>query len=272
MPGYEFNVTMTLTNPTNGEQIVSIPRGTILEPDKAHLTDQSAVIAKDYIFRLNPNETRSVLLEAECWNQHLAPPQGTPGKLTPLKGNVKKTTNIWGTSSTPSQATISTKPSQPPNVFAAFANTSPGFAYEFLNEAANEADSRGVDVSSLRGTLTTISSPMKSKSSLLNVANDPDLHAYITGTKIREYFIQKGNPTDDQIDAIEKLIINVKALTKHSLAARQFDMAMEMAELINDRKFTLKDEDRKDLTQLIRKKYVDLLDSLPLLDEIEWRV
>jgi len=271
MPGYAFNVTMKLTNPTNAEQIVSIPRGTILEPDKAHLTDQSAVIAKDYIFRLNPNETRSVLLEAECWNRHLAPPKGTPGKLTPLKGNVMKTTNVWGTSSTPSQTTITTKPSQPPNVFAAFANTSPDFAYDFLNEVTNEADSRGVDVSDALDALMSIGSPARSKDSLLDVAKDPELGPYINGTKIRQYFIQKGAPTDDQINAIERLIKNVYALTTHSLASRQFVLAMEMADLSKDRQVTLKDEEREELTQLIREKYLTLLDSLPLLDQIEWR-
>ena len=101
MPGYTFQVSITLTNSTNVEQVVRIPRGTIIEPHSTHLSYQSAVVAKDYIFKLNPKETRSVLVDAECWNQHLSPPQGVPGKLTPLKGNVQKTTNVWGISSTP---------------------------------------------------------------------------------------------------------------------------------------------------------------------------
>ena len=138
-----------MTNPTATEQIVSIPRGTIIEPESTHLTAQSAVIAKDYIFRLNPKETRSVLLEAECWNQHLSPPGGVPGKLTPLKGKVQKTTDIWGVSSAPAKTTLSTKLSQPHHIFAAFANTSPDFAYHFLHEIVREAEARGVDVSSL---------------------------------------------------------------------------------------------------------------------------
>lgn len=271
MPGYAFNVTMTMTNPTNAEQIVSIPRGTILEPDKSQLTAQSAVIAKDYIFRLNPKETRSVILESECWNRHLAPPSGTPGKLTPLKGNVSKTTDIWGTSSSPSQITVSTKPSQPPDLFAAFANTSPDFAYDFLNEAAAEAESMGANVTSVRGRLSMISSPATSKDMLLAVAKDSNLRPYVSGTNIRQYFIQKGNPKDDDISAVERLIRNVYALTTHNLASRQYDIAMELADLCEDRKFALKDEQRKELTQLIRQKYTSLLDSLPLLDQIEWK-
>jgi hypothetical protein len=74
MPGYAFPVTITLKNPTDTEKIVKIPRGTIIEPEPNHLTYQSAVIAKDYIFKLNPKETCSVMLDAECWNE---PDRGT---------------------------------------------------------------------------------------------------------------------------------------------------------------------------------------------------
>ena len=112
MPGYTFQVTMTLTNPGDSEQVVSIPRGTIVEPDSSHLAFQSAIISKDYVFKLNPHETRSVILEAECWNRDLAVPHGAPGKLTPLQGNIKKTMDIWGTSSAPSHNTLSATPSQ----------------------------------------------------------------------------------------------------------------------------------------------------------------
>jgi hypothetical protein len=270
MPGYAFTVTMTLTNPTNAEQIVNIPRGTILEPGKSYLASQSAVIAKDYIFRLNPKETRSVLLEAECWNQHLAPPQGTPGKLTPLKGNIQKTTNVWGTSSAPAPATISTKPSQPANVLAAFANTAPDLAYDFLKHAADEAAAAGANVSNVRSELATISSPAASKDRLIAVGRDPELGPYVGGAKIRQYFIQHGSATDDQINAVEALVRNVYTLTGHTLAASQYRVAMQLAELSKEKKFSVTAKERQELTELIRDKYITLVDSLRLLDQIEW--
>ena len=85
MPGYEFNVSVTLENLGKKEQVVSIPRGTLLEPESTHLSFQSAIVSKDYIFTLQPGEVRSVLLDVECWNQRLSPPNGVPGKVTPLQ-------------------------------------------------------------------------------------------------------------------------------------------------------------------------------------------
>jgi hypothetical protein len=270
MPGYAFQVTMTMTNPTTTEQIISIPRGTIIEPESTHLTAQSAVIAKDYIFKLNPKETRSVLLEAECWNQHLSPPRGVPGKMTPLKGNVQKTTNVWGVSSAPSKTTLSTKPSQPHNVFAAFANTSPEFAYHFLSEIVSEAEARGVDVTVVSSELATISSPDKSVDKLVSIAKDDSMRDFINAGKIREFFIKRGNPTDDHIDAVEQLVTNVYALNSHRLASRLYDLAMELAELSEDKKIAVTPERSGELKQLMRQKYTTLLDSLPLLDQVEW--
>lgn len=270
MPGYAFQVTMTMANPTATEQIVSIPRGTIVEPESTHLTAQSAVIAKDYIFRLNPKETRSVILEAECWNQQLAPPHGVPGKMTPLKGKVQKTMNVWGVSSTPSKLTLPTKPSQPHNIFAAFANTSPNLAYHFLSDVVAEAGTRGVNVTAIRSELEAISSPGGSIDELVEVARETELHGLINASKIREFFIRLGNPTDEQIGAVEKLVTNVYALTTHRLAGRLYDVAMELADLSDDKKIAVTAERSAELKQLIRQKYTTLLDALPLLDEVEW--
>lgn len=270
MPGYSFSVTMTITNSTNVEQVVSIPRGTIIEPNQSNLAFQSAVIAKDYIFKLNPKETRSVILEAECWNQHLTPPKGTPGKLTPLRGKIGKTTNVWGTSSTPPQSTVSTKPSQDASVFSAFANTSPSLAYVFLQDSLTSAASRGIDVTDSMKQLNPLSSSLISSNQLCNIAKRPELAAYISASKIREFFIKQGSPSDNHIEAIENIVINVYALTSHILAARLHAVAMELSDLCQDRQVAVADEKRQELTLLIRQKYASLLDSLPLLDDIQW--
>jgi hypothetical protein len=261
---------MTIANPTGSEQIVSIPRGTIIEPESTQLTAQSAVIAKDYIFRLNPHETRSVLLEAECWNQRLAPPHGVPGKMTPLKGQVQKTINVWGVSSTPSKITLPTKPSQPHNVFAAFANTSPKLALHFLSDIVAEAEQRGVNVTAIKSDLAAISSSTGSVDKLVGVARVTELHGLINANKIREFFIKRGNPTEEQIGAVEKLVTNVYALTSHRLANRLYDVAMEVADLSEDKKIAVTPERSAELKLLIRQKYTTLLDALPLLDQVEW--
>lgn len=274
MPGYAFPVTITLKNPTDTEKIVKIPRGTIIEPEPNHLTYQSAVIAKDYIFKLNPKETCSVMLDAECWNEHLSPPSTTPGKLTPLKGDIKKTPHIWETSSSPRKKTIHAKPSQDSHIFAAFANTSPQLAREFLKQAIQWAESDGVDVSVISKDLKTISLSSFSSSiiqdKLCNIAKCPELTKYVTATKVREFFIRKGEETEEILSAIEGLITNLYAITTHTVASDLYQLTRELEDLSNDRNLAVTDERRRELITLIRQKYTSILDAFPLLDEIEW--
>lgn len=272
MPGYAFSVTMTITNAENSEQVVSIPRGTIIEPESTHLTAQSAIISKDYIFRLNPKETRSVILEADCWNQHLSPPRGAPGKLTPLMGNIKKTTNVWGKSSSAVSKTISTRPSQNAHIVSAFANTSPDLAFAFLDEAIKNAAMDGVNVNKLARELGAIPhiSSIKGREKLCAIAQEPELGPYVKAEQLRGFFLRQGRLTDEHVDALQHLITNVYALTTHRLASRLYAVTMELVELSDDRKISVTDEQRSELAKIMRQKYTTILDSLPLLDEIEW--
>jgi hypothetical protein len=145
-------------------------------------------------------------------NEHLSPPSTTPGKLTPLKGDIKKTPYIWETSSSPRKKTIHAKPSQDSHIFAAFANTSPQLAREFLKQAIQWAESDGVDVSVISKDLKTISLSSFSSSiiqdKLCNIAKCPELTKYVTATKVREFFIRKGEETEEILSAIEGLITN----------------------------------------------------------------
>jgi hypothetical protein len=190
--------------------------------------------------------------------------------MTPLLGKVQKTTNVWGVSSAPSKVTLPTKPSQPHHTFAAFANTSPDLAFHFLNDVVADAEKRGVNVRAIRSELAAISHPAGSVDKLVGVANHTELRGLINANKIREFFIKSGNPTDEQIGAVEKLVTNVYALTSHRLASRLYDVAMEVAELSDDKKIAVTPERSAELKQLIRQKYITLLDALPLLDEVEW--
>jgi hypothetical protein len=272
MPGYSFKVSVTLENKTKTEQVVSIPRGTILEPESTHLSYQSAVVSRDYTFRLNPGEIRSVILESECWNKNLGPPKGVPGRLTTLKGNVKKTTEIWKTSSNPLKGTILAKPSQNAHIFAAFANTNPELAFKFLNYAVSEATSDGLDVTEIVRELDMIPSVStgKGKEDLCSIAQRSKLHPYVNAKNIRSFFIRHGGPSDTNIEAAEKLIKNVYALTSHKLASRLYEVAIELEGLSDDRKIAVTEQRRDELSRLVNQKYLDLIDSLPLLDEIKW--
>ena len=272
MPGYSFQVAMTLRNPTTKEQVVSIPRGTMIEPESTHLSFQSAVVARDYVFRLNPKETRSVILDVECWNKNLAPPHGVPGKITPLKGNIKKTTKIWAASSTPSGKTVLTKPSQDAHVFSAFAHTSPDLAYKFLNEVVTAAESEGVDVEDIVEELEAISdlSTGRGKDELCRIARETDLYPYVKANAIRSFFITHNGSTAVNADAVERLLTSIYAHTSHRLVSRLYEVAAELRDLTEDLKIAVTKKRRKEFKKLVRQKYIDLLDALPLLDEIEW--
>lgn len=58
--------------------------------------------------------------------------------------------------------------------------------------------------------------------------------------------------------------------TPSTLAANQYRMAMQIAELSREKKFSLTAQERQEFTELIRDKYISLVDSLHLLDQIEW--
>lgn len=273
MPGYAFPVTITLTNPTDTEKTVKISRGMIIEPESSHLTYQSAVITKDYIFTLNPKETRSVMLDAECWNKDLSPPKTTPGKLTPLKGNIQKTTNIWGTSSNP-KSPIHIKPSQQPHIFTAFINTSPEIAYDFLEYVIQQAESDGKDVTVIDKEFKTTSKSSFSSSKIQDkfwkLAQDNDITNYLTASKIREFLIKTSKETEEFLVGIKQLINNIYALTTHKVASDLYQLSGELDDLFNSRKLAVKEEEKRELTTLIRTKYMSILDAFPVLDEITW--
>jgi hypothetical protein len=269
---YEFEVTMVLQNLTNSDLTVSIPRGMLIEPKASHMTVQSAVIMHDYIFVLNPKETRSVILKAECWNEHLSPPKKAGGKLTPLKGDVMTSTNMWNTSATPHKATISASPSQPADIFSAFATTSPELAYDFLKQIAYEAEMAGENVSQVKSGLAAIASSKKSSFQLQKFAQRSVLKPYLTARELKNFFIKKGglNPSKDYIVALINLITDVHIFSTHTLSNSLVNGAGELGQLAERRDYSLPGNEKDTLTNLTRQKYLDLLNGLTLLDKIDW--
>lgn len=272
MEGYSFNVSITLENNTSKEQTVSIPRGTIIEPESTHLSYQSAIISRDYIFKLNPYEIRSVILDAECWNRQLSPPKQVSGKLTTLKGDIKKTTRIWDTSSKPIKGTIHVNPSQDAHIFSALVNTSPDIAMDFLKFGISESE---INESKLDMIITEIDniSSLKSqteKNKLIQIARDESVHKSIKARELRKFFIKHRGDFEQDSNTLQKLIANVYGLTSHKLAQRLYELSNEVTELMNDRKFEPEDNKKAELLKIAQNKYLTILDSLPILDEIEW--
>lgn len=268
MPGYEFHVTMTLENPGNQEQVVSIPRGTLIEPESTHMSFQSAVVSKDYIFTLDPGETRSVLLEVECWNRNLSPPKGVPGKVTPFKGNVRKTTDVWKTSSSPAPGTVLYSPSQDGHIFSALAAANPDLAREYLLEVAGPAELDGRDSTSLRNRIqeTASASCASQPLQLRELSRTDRLAEKVNARSIREFLIRRGIDKPGIIDCIVGVATNLHALNGHHLTSRLYEVALELKELKADLDVSIVEQDRQDLLRVVRRKAIDLIDGLPLMD------
>jgi len=274
MPGYQFQTTITLENPNDKELIVSIPRGTLIEPKSTHLTYQSAIISKDYIFRLNPKEVRSVILDAECWNKNLSPPRKIQGQITSLKGNIKTETDIWLVSSKPKSDTISISPSQDAHVYSALTNSDLNIAQNFLSFAIDHSHNDGNDIEKRKKELYDIKqsrfSSQKKIKNLCNIANDPQIHPYVSAKYLRNFLISNLPPTWENMRIINKMVRNVYALTSHQLARNLYNIVQEVAELDEKSKFEIQEENQEKFKSIARNKYNSLLDALPLLDEVQW--
>jgi len=263
MPGYAFNVTMTLENAGTEEQVVSIPRGTLIEPESTHMTFQSAVVNKDYFFTLAPGEVRSVLLEVDCWNRHLSPPKGVPGKLTPFKGNIRKTTDVWKTSSSPARGTVLYSPSQDGHIFSALAAANPDLARDYLLEIADR-----IDEPELREKIedTMAVSRAAQPKELREISKSAAMEDAVSAHSIREYLIRRGLNDPAIVDCIIRIATNLHALNGHRLTSKLYEVALELKDLKDDLDTRIGDEGKEELVKVVRRKSIDLLDGLPLID------
>jgi hypothetical protein len=270
MPGYEFSVTMSLENAGTKEQVVSIPRGTLIEPESTKMSFQSAVVNKDYLFTLDPGEVRSVLLEVECWNRHLSPPEGVPGKLTPFKGSIQKTTDIWKTSSSPAPGTVLYSASQDGHIFSAMATANPDLAREYLLGIADVAASTGHNVTTLRHKIqnTVSGSHASQPQQLRELSKTSALAQMVNATTIREFLIRRGVGVGDlrTIDCLIEIATNLHALNGLNLTSKLYEVALELKDLKDDLETTIVSQDKEELLRVVRRKAIDLLDSLPLID------
>lgn len=270
MDRHQFTVTMTLKNPSASERVVTIPRGTLIEAESTHLSFQSAAISRDYVFRLRPNETRSVILDAECWNKALYAPKGVPGRITNLKGDIKRHADVWSVSSTPKAGTVLTSPSQGPNLFASLTNVAPKLALQFMDTALSKAGD-DAHVQSLKAQVISLSSSLTSnpmsKRKLVDIASDPVVQPLLSAQHLRSLFITAG-VSEDNMDALGKLVTDVYSHSAHKAVRSLYDFSCDMANLLEERRITLDKGRKQELLRLAQDKYIDMSDHLELLDGI----
>ena len=271
MPGYSFRTSMTLDNPKASEVVVTIPRGTIIEPESTHLSFQSAIVSKDYVFRLNPREKRSVILDCDCWNQHLSPPRGIAGNPTSLKGKIETTTRVWNVSSKPKASTVLVSPSQDGHVVSALANASRQIAISFVERALDRA-SKESDVTEQRAVLAGIVGAHGGsfRKNLREFAEDRIVRPFLGARALRAFLISEGGAREaSNVEAVIRLCTDLYITKPHKLTTNLYTLANDLEHLREREKYTIDEEDKGELEKVIRQKFLDLVDALPLLDEIE---
>jgi hypothetical protein len=99
MPTIEL--TVPITNNSSQPRQVVIPKGTLIEADRAG--DQNVAVAKEVTTSLGPGEQKSVAVEGYCVNQDLKYPSNATGKLTPyvLGQPFENQDQVWQTASRP---------------------------------------------------------------------------------------------------------------------------------------------------------------------------
>jgi len=230
------------------------------------------VFAKDYTFVLAPGEKRSVLLEAECWNQRLAAPKNVPGKLTPLKGKVSNTTDVWGVSGSVAPGTTSSAPSLGPGLISALANADrgTGFATSFLEGALNDAVRAGADpvaVSTLRQ-MVSPSSGSPTPEDIIAAGEHEVLRPRVTATKLREFLIRQGYMSDVNRKFLSDFATTLYVASNHTLHSELYRLTCELRRLEEQEQFTIDDGRKAQLTRLTAEKVMSIVDALPLLDKV----
>jgi hypothetical protein len=82
-PGYAARI--EIVNNTNASLDLDIPKGQVFENAARHLPVQNLAIAEAIVVTCKPRELLRVDIPAYCLNSKLKAPQGSDGRITPLK-------------------------------------------------------------------------------------------------------------------------------------------------------------------------------------------
>jgi hypothetical protein len=273
VPGYDFQVNLTLENKRDQEKVVRIPRGSLIEPSSMMRTQQSAVVKRDYVFRLGPREIRPVILEAECWNRHLAPPKAAPGKITPFAGKVQTTTEIWSVSDSRSPTTSTVSPLTRPRIMDLVLEVGGEWATSALKFAVEKGTVASPEMAGRRvvGLKNEIDASCADPKKLKEIVARENLR--LTATDIREWLIRSdsvlsGSGEPDGVDPLTKFIELLYAYNRHDLSSALYLEAKELADLKERLTYTISSDKKSQLIELMRKKSSDIMDAFPEVDKI----
>jgi hypothetical protein len=76
---------LELSNTTDGDLILEVPKGQVFENAVRSERIQNLVVAQAVTLTCPGRSIQSVTIPAYCLNQHLGPPRGLEGNITPLK-------------------------------------------------------------------------------------------------------------------------------------------------------------------------------------------
>lgn len=272
MPGYDFRVSLTLENKNNHDLVVRIPRGSLIEPDAKARTQQSAVVKKDYVFRLNPKEVRPVIIEAECWNQHLSSPQSAPGKITPFSGKVQNTTKVWAVSGRSAAGTLSVPPLTTPSISelvlevgGTWACEAFKFKVDKVHAADPSAPSRRLkaQIESAGGDPRKLKTILDSDRTLLSLTAS-DLREWLISSSF--LFREDGEIFD--FTPLKKFISLFYANKSHDLSSALYLEANELDSLRGQLQYTVSLEKKRELREIIQNKVLTIVDAFPDIDRI----
>src|SRR6266851_3393717 len=271
MPGYDFQVSLTLENKDNKELVVRIPRGSLIEPTAAARTQQSAVVKRDYVFRLNPKEVRPVIIEAECWNRHLSPPASAPGKITPFSGKVQTTTQVWAVSGNSAAGTMSTPPLSNPTIPELVLQVGGAWAREAFkykvdkNRLDRAGPTRRPAATALKRQIDRAGDDRKK---LKDVIDKAEINMRLTASDLREWLISSdlmfgtdGELTD--FSPLGRFISLLYANLSHDLSSALFREAKELEALRSQLAYSVSAEKKKEIRDLMQSKILSIVDAFP---------
>jgi hypothetical protein len=191
--------------------------------------------------------------------------------LTPFKGNIQKTSDVWRTSSTPAPGTVLYSPSQDGHVFSALATANPDLAREYLLDITEAAQSAGHDVKDLRDkiqqtiSVSRASLPLR----LRELSREDAIEKTVSAKTIREFLIRRGVDDPKILDCLVGIATSLHALNGQRLTSKLYEVALELKDLKDDLQTSIVKQDKDDLAKVVRRKAIDLIDGLPLMDRSE---
>jgi len=118
--------------------------------------------------------------------------------------------------------------------------------------------------------LKTQSASQASQGVLLRkISTSQPLASLVNAQTIRRFLIDRGLDNLDVLDCLIGLATNLYSLNGRRLTSKLYEVALELKDLKCELEATIINEEKGDLLKVVRRKAIDLLDALPLVDETQ---